>query len=547
MYRPSIGDASAMRRLGGPFLLLEPTVLPLMNIDEATMCFQRAAYSMVLSLAAAAVLAKPALAVKGELEISVVDRDTGEPIAVRMHLKNQRGRFVKPPGLPFWKDHFVFSGKVVLKLSPGPYTFEMERGPEYQIRRGNFLIRSGALDNKEVDMVRFTDMKSKGWWSGDLHIHRPVDDIKMLMLAEDLHIGPVITWWNNRNAWEKKEAPESLVFPFGKDRFFHVMAGEDEREGGALLYFNLGRPLPITGASREHPSPIKFLKMARRSPEVHVDIEKPFWWDMPIWIASEQVDSIGLANNHQWRTGMLDGEAWGKPRDKLRFPSPHGNGRWTESIYYRLLNCGIRLPPSAGSASGVLNNPVGYNRVYAHVEGQLTWEKWWRSLREGRVVVTNGPLIRPLVNGELPGHVFQAAQGESVDLSIQLELALREKVDYLEVVKNGKVVHEVRLDDYKKKRGKLPNVEFTESGWLLVRAVADNPVTYRFASTGPYYVEIGEQPRISKGDAQFFLDWVHERVRRVKLEDAAEREEVVRYHRAARDFWQKIVDKANAE
>ena len=28
-------------------------------------------------------------------------------------------------------------------------------------------------------------------------------------------------------------------------------------------------------------------------------------------------------------------------------------------IYYHLLNCGLRVPPSAGSASGVLPNPVG--------------------------------------------------------------------------------------------------------------------------------------------------------------------------------------------
>ena len=68
--------------------------------------------------------------------------------------------------------------------------------------------------------------------------------------------------------------------------------------------------------------------------------------------------------------------------------------------------------------------------------------------------------------------------------------------------------------------GKLPPVKFTKSGWMLVRAVTNNPKTFRFASTGPYYVEIGYQRRVSKESAQFFLDWVYERARQIKLDDA---------------------------
>ncbi len=483
----------------------------------------------------------------GELELRAVDHETGEPVAVRMYLKNERGQPQRPRGVPVWKDHFVFPGKIVLKLPNGRYTFEMDRGPEFRIRTGNFVIEPGATDNKQVTMQRFVDMKKEGWWSGELHVHRPVRDIKLLMLAEDLHIAPVITWWNNRNLWEGKELPDELLVKFDENRFYHVMAGEDEREGGALLYFNLKTPLPIAGSKREYPSPVKFLKQARMHDGVHVDIEKPFWWDVPVWIASRKVDSIGLANNHMQREGMLASEAWGKPRDTKRLPAPLGNGRWTTEIYYDLLNCGLRIPPSAGSASGVLNNPVGYNRVYVHCGEELTWEKWWNGLRAGRVMVTNGPLLRPLVNGQLPGHVFRAEAGKEVELDIALKLSLREKVEYLEIVKNGLVVENVHLDDFAKRRGKLPSIKFKESGWMLVRAIADNQKTYRFASTGPYYVEIGGKPRVSKRSAQFFLDWVHERARRIKIDDEKQRAEVLQYHRAARDFWTKLVGKANAE
>ena len=155
----------------------------------------------------------------------MTDEATGQQIPVRMHLKDSRGKPVKPAKLPFWHDHFVLPGKAVLELRPGTYTFEMERGPEYRIRTGNFEIRRGDADSREVTMQRFADMKQEGWWSGDLHIHRPLSEIELLMLAEDLHVAPVITWWNATNAWAKTAPPPSLLKCFDQDRFYHVHGG----------------------------------------------------------------------------------------------------------------------------------------------------------------------------------------------------------------------------------------------------------------------------------------------------------------------------------
>lgn len=484
---------------------------------------------------------------KGELEIKVIDKETAEPIAVRMHLRDAKGKPVRPPKVSYWHDHFVFDGSIRLELPVGMYTFEIEHGPEYREQSGHFILEKNAKDTKTVSMSRFVDMSKEGWWSGDLHIHRAPDEIRLLMEAEDLHVGPVITWWNEKNLWSKTAIPHSLLVEGTNQRVHHLMAGEDEREGGALLYFGLTEPLEIQTAKREFPSPLKFLQLAKQQAGIHVDIEKPFWWDVPVWVASGLVDSIGLANNHMQRGGMLANEAWGKPRDTTFYPNPHGNGRWSQAIYYHLLNCGLRIPPSAGSASGVLPNPVGYNRVYVHIDGEFSWDKWWDGLRAGRVVVTNGPMLRPQVNGEYPGHCFQAGEGESVELSIGLNLAMREKVDYLEVVKDGEILYDVRLDEWAKQNGKLPVVKFDRSGWMMIRAVTNHPKTYRFATSGPYYVSIGDQPRISRTSAQFFADWVVERAKRIQLEDPEERKAVLEPHRAARDFWNDLLKKANAE
>lgn len=484
---------------------------------------------------------------RGELEIQVTDSKTGEPLAVRMHIWDARGRAVKPRGVPIWKDHFSFFHKIVLKLRPGHYLFEVERGPEYRYLTGDFVIERGATDNKVIAMQRFVDMKAEGWWSGDLHIHRDPEEIQLLMLAEDLHIAPLITWWNQNNYWQDKPRPDPLLVQFDNNRFYHLMGGEDERGGGALLYFNLEQPLPITEAKREYPSAVEFLKMSRNHDRVHVDIEKPFWWDMPVWIASGMVHSIGLANNHLQRDGGLHNEAWGKPRDTSFYPGPTGNGRWSQDIYYHLLNCGLHLPPTAGSASGVLDNPIGYNRVYVHCGEELTWEKWWDGLRAGRVVVTNGPMIRPRVNGELPGHTFYAEPGEPLELTASLNLSLRDKVEYLEIVKNGKVVHDVRLEDYRNRRGQLPPVIFEESGWMLIRAVTTFNKSYRFATSGPFYVDVGGTPRVSRKSAQFFVDWVKQRREELKVADPNQKADLLRYHDATLDFWQQKLQAANAD
>jgi len=113
-------------------------------------------------------------------------------------------------------------------------------------------------------------------------------------------------------------------------------------------------------------------------------------------------------------------------------------------------------------------------------------------------------------------------------------------------VVNGEVVHEVPLRDWANNKGKLPLLKFKRSGWFLVRAVTTADKTYRFAMTGPYYVEIGYKKRVSKKSAQFFLDWVYERAKQIKLPDTTEKKAVLAKHRVARDFFQELVSKANA-
>ena len=469
-----------------------------------------------------------------ELHFEIQNED-GQLLPCRIHLFDQNEKPQRAAGLPFWRDHFVCPGVARLDLPPGQYRYEIERGPEHERLKGEVAVSEDSPGRVRRRLERIAQLRSEGWFSGDLHIHRPLSQISLLMRAEDLDFAPVITWWNRRNQWEPGQ---------------HAQAGEDEREGGALLFHRMSHPIDITKSSREMPSPLAYVDQARRQhPGVWIDIEKPFWWDVPVWLASGKMQSIGVANNHMWRSRMLPTEAWGRARDAERLPPPLGNGFWTQEIYYHILNTGIRIPPSAGSASGVLGNPLGYNRVYVHLDGEFSEPAWWDSLAKGRCFVTNGPLLRVRANGRLPGAVFQSQTGKSLALKLDVQLTTLDRLAKLEVIQNGSVTQTIPCNG---ESIQAHSLEWTasESGWFLVRGIAENQETFRFASSGPFYVELGqEKRRISKASSRFFLDWVNERIERVKgnVRDQPEQDEVLRFHESARKFWQERVRESNAD
>jgi hypothetical protein len=143
--------------------------------------------------------------------------------------------------------------------------------------------------------------------------------------------------------------------------------------------------------------------------------------------------------------------------------------------------------------------------------------------------------------------VFSAAGDTAIKLDIKAQLTTQDPIRFVEIIKNGGIERSILAEDVIK-TGSLGAVDFQESGWFLVRAITENHKTFRFASTAPFYVEIGvTKVRISKASAEFFLAWTRERMGRVKLDDPAQRQEVIAYHLLAEKFWQERVAEANTK
>ncbi len=495
---------------------------------------------------------------QGTLKLEIVEKaPAGEDfrIPARVHLSGPEGKPVQAPGLPFFHDHFNCDGSVILELPPGPYSYTVERGPEYRSVMGTVDLKAGQPREETVHLKRWIDLAARGWWSGETHVHRPLEHMGLLLRAEDLHVATVLTVWNKNNLWRSRPLPETLLVQVEPARFFHVLACEDERRGGALLYHNVTRPLQFQNDGPEYPSPVKHILEAREQKPAWIEIEKPFWWDVPAWVATGKIDSIGIANNHMCRSRMLENEAWGKPRDTGRLPPPRGNGFFTQEIYYHFLNCGFRIPPTAGSASGVLPNPLGYNRVYVHLDEPFTYEGWWKGLAAGRSFVTNGPVLLVEANGRLPGEVFRNPRGNLLRISLDIRVDGNDPLEAVEIIRDGKAMLSLQPEsrtgegqgDLRGWHHPAPFI-FEKSGWFLVRAIARVPGTFRFASTAPFYVEIGGKKAIHRADVEYFLRWIGERIDALResrhLSDPVEREAVLQPHLEARRVFEKLLGRA---
>jgi hypothetical protein len=187
----------------------------------------------------------------------------------------------------------------------------------------------------------------------------------------------------------------------------------------------------------------------------------------------------------------------------------------TNSLYYRFLNCGFSLGVSGGSAIGVMPVPTGYNRVYAQIEGPLTADKMWASIRAGRTFATSGPMLTLTANGESVGGSIAIKSNQPQAISIHTTVQSIDKLESLQIVHNGQVVASRDLSDESSGSVVKAELELTvtpsRSGWIASRALFRAPDgLLRQAHTSPIYLSVDEKPVASADDARYMLRWLEQ-------------------------------------
>ena len=218
----------------------------------------------------------------------------------------------------------------------------------------------------------------------------------------------------------------------------------------------------------------------------------------------------------------MDNEAWGRRRDPTRYPGPDGFARHVLDLWYRYLNLGYPLPASAGSASGVLKNPLGYNRVYVPLD-RFSYDAWFKGLAAGRSVVTNGPMLFATVNGKPMGTRFEVARGGTLEAAVEIQALGRDPLDRVEIVLGGEIAATVKPDAADPRVVKARRtLSIDRSTWLAVRAWEPaTPRNIRFAHTSPFYVTIGGQPPRDPAAARYYVEWLDELLAATRKHQAA--------------------------
>jgi hypothetical protein len=209
-----------------------------------------------------------------------------------------------------------------------------------------------------------------------------------------------------------------------------------------------------------------------------------------------------LSNNHVWRTGFAfrafgeaPPESWAVERDAKG---------WTESgwltfgfrNYYALLDCGFRMWPTAGTASGVHPVPLGFGRVYVKVPDPFSYEAWMKGLGSGRSFVTTGPLLLATADGKDPGELLSGAGPRRLQGTAESSVPLAS----IEIVADGGRIRRLEPLNRPRPGGGFESpfdevVEVDASGWFALRCFERRPDGRpRFAHTAPWHVEVEGRP-----------------------------------------------------
>lgn len=223
----------------------------------------------------------------------------------------------------------------------------------------------------------------------------------------------------------------------------------------------------------------------------------------------------------------------------------------TASVWYRLLNLGIRVSAGAGTDAmanyASLHGPVGLNRVFTTVPaGPVQVERVLANLRRGATMATNGPLLGFSMESRQPGDEIKVASRRPLKFTGWLRSFV--PVERLELVCNGKVEREFPLAGSPDTADISGTVELPASGWCLLRArssQAQHPLLdiYPYATTGPVFISVESQPQRSPEDAAYFIGWIDRILQGVERHadwnTEAEKTAVIERMRRARAFYEQ--------
>jgi hypothetical protein len=387
----------------------------------------------------------PAGLASNTVTILVTDRVSGEQVPVRMELMDEHGNAVTAqnalpvtgncvlPPMPGWLSskpdrtiynpytdtvQFYVDGAAEFSLARGRYDLRVFKGLEYRVLDTQFDIGDEPADF-EFQIERWTDSSAKGWFSADDHLHIPRqtsaqnDPVALWMAAEGLDVANLLAMGTVDHF---DVAPQ---YAFGDDGAY--------RNQSTLLL-----------SGQEHPRTHVFghtITLGAASP---VDRRGDYVIYSNAFVDAEK--SGGVSGFAHWGIGAA--------KDGLAIFAPTGLVKFLEvlqfefahyEVWYQLLNLGLKIAPTGGTDFPCGGPTIpGRERFYVYIDGQLTRRSFVQSIREGRTIVTNGPLLTFRVNDAEIGEELAVDSDDVliVEGTVRYDPE-RDRIDSVELVRNG--------------------------------------------------------------------------------------------------------------
>jgi hypothetical protein len=477
------------------------------------------------------------------LNVRVVNSHSGVPIPHRVRITDSQDRYYPPLGhtelgeLEGHVDNATLEPDVVNRgnkswamIEDGAFTVHLRAIDGYSLHffhgfefeqptiELNLAALAGQTIERTFKLKQGIDMQARGWMNADSHVHSlsPEGALRQ-MKVEDvdytnlMFIGPQHPLYT-RGLVTGRPDPIS-----NKDRIVYVSQEVRDMEQGHMTLMGMSKPIePVlvyTGTGKIEPEPRP---------------NEPLNWQ----VTQRMHDQDGLAfqahflfwPGHGSAVGgaldLLDGLEWTstdivnnhrRTRQGLVVPGYETKPTGFDSgkLYYRMLNCGVRLPLIGGTDKMSAARPIGsVARTYAKVD-EWSHDGLMNAIHEGNTFVTNGPILSFSANrARIGGELKFSGKGPFM-MEIRGQCFTQRPVNYLQLIHNGKVIHEVRVDDYQQRLSIFHKLNVEESGWIALRAGADKPDSedwwnYTMAAhTSPIYITVNNQQPTNAEDAKY--------------------------------------------
>jgi TolB protein len=424
------------------------------------------------------------------------------PLPSRLHVTDRSGHPAIPDSGQVWFDgqngrvYYYSPGLVTVQVPAGDVRVMAAAGFGAPATTGTARVSAGQTASVDLEIAPIWNAQADGWYSGDHHFHMNYggpytlepEDLVLMLQGEDLDVGtPLMANLHTRLNdlqwfdWKRISSGPPLI-AFGQEIRPHFL-GHMGLVGISSPYWPWywGPGYPAY-ADDDRPT-LEALSHATKQGGVNSYVH-PVMRPGPFAGSDQPPDGLPLAMVPDAVLGGLD---------TIEVACLWSDEMGTSDAWYRLLNVGAALMPSAGTdvmTDFFRTMAVGTARVYAKPEGPLTMKSYLSALRAGRSFVSTGPLLVFTAQGTGPGGAIQTSAAAEVPW--ELTVASPVAFERVEVLVNGVVAWSDQGLTAPGRKTWNGRIKAPAGGWIAAR-VHGGPVewpvmdSYPFAHTGPVW------------------------------------------------------------